>query len=314
MESDTLVDGVLNIIKPPGMTSFDVVAFLRRLLGTKKIGHAGTLDPLAVGVLPVFTGRATKAIEYFMEKDKLYRVELTLGTSTDTQDSSGNVIKAGCIEASPEEIKKVIYSFLGEYEQVPPMYSAVRYNGKKLYELARNGIEIERKPRKVHIHFINMLDFRYLKVKESDNIDNYNSARAIIDVFCSKGTYIRTLCHDIGEALGCGGYMSFLLRLEAGVFNLPEAWTLEEIIEMRSQNRISEAMVSIDKLFTEYPCVVLNEKEYKRFMNGAVVNVATGSHKTGLTKVYDNNKSFVALGRLYYSENGCFLKSEKFFT
>jgi tRNA pseudouridine55 synthase len=201
------------------MTSFDVVSYLRGVLKTKKIGHAGTLDPIAAGVLPIFVGKATKAIEFVMGEDKLYRAELTLGVGTDTQDSSGRVISKSKVEASDESIAEAVRSFTGVYSQLPPMFSALKVNGKKLYEMARKGIEVERRPREVEIHSIDIIEINR----------NKDDVTVLFDVHCSKGTYIRTLCYDIGEKLGCGGHMSFLLRKRAGIFNIESSVVLEKI-------------------------------------------------------------------------------------
>ena len=200
------MNGIINVNKPIGITSFDVVSKIRRLYQIKKVGHAGTLDPDASGVLPLCIGKATKVIEYLMDKDKAYRVELVLGMATDTQDASGNIILEEPVLASNDEIKAAIKSFLGKQEQIPPMYSAVRINGKRLYELARKGIEVERNPRPVTFYKIDISSIE----RKSDK------AVVTFDVECSKGTYIRTLCHDIGELLGCGGLMNALERTRSG--------------------------------------------------------------------------------------------------
>ncbi|ABN52220.1 MAG TPA: tRNA pseudouridine(55) synthase TruB [Hungateiclostridium thermocellum] len=278
------MNGILNVLKPPGMTSFDVVAYLRGILKIKKIGHTGTLDPGAAGVLPVCTGKATKAIEYLSDKDKVYRAELLLGVSTDTQDSYGEVIREQEVKASVEDIEKVIKSFEGDYSQLPPMYSAVKMNGKKLYELARSGIEVERTPRKVKIHFINILSIR--------------GNRVVFDVGCSKGTYIRTLCSDVGDKLGCGGHMGFLVRLKSGSFDIKNALTLEEIKETAEKGNPEEILTSIDKVFSDYDKIYLNEKDKKRFLNGGFVTLGKYG-KFALTqkvRVYDKDGAFLALG------------------
>lgn len=278
------MNGILNVLKPPGMTSFDVVAYLRGILKIKKIGHTGTLDPGAAGVLPVCTGKATKAIEYLSDKDKVYRAELLLGVSTDTQDSYGEVIREQEVKASVEDIEKVIKSFEGDYSQLPPMYSAVKMNGKKLYELARSGIEVERTPRKVKIHFINILSIR--------------GNRVVFDVGCSKGTYIRTLCSDVGDKLGCGGHMGFLVRLKSGSFDIKNALTLEEIKETAEKGNPEEILTSIDKVFSDYDKIYLNEKDKKRFLNGGFITLGKYG-KFALTqkvRVYDKDGAFLALG------------------
>ena len=206
------MDGIYIVNKPKGITSFDVVAKMRRICDTKKVGHAGTLDPDAVGVLPICVGRATKVIEYLMEEDKAYHVELMLGMATDTQDSSGSVLYEKPVTASITEIEETIKSFVGESMQIPPMYSAIRVNGKRLYELARKGLEVERNPRAITI---SQIDISSINKKDDKVI-------VLFDVDCSKGTYVRTLCNDIGERLNCGGHMTSLTRTRSG----PLSWKI----------------------------------------------------------------------------------------
>ncbi len=296
------MDGILNILKPCGMTSFDVVAHLRGLLGTRKIGHAGTLDPLAVGVLPVCTGRATKAIEFMMDKDKVYRAELTLGARTDTQDSSGNVLSTSDVKCTDEEINKAVQSFTGKYMQIPPMYSALKVDGKRLYDLAREGVQIERKQREVEIYSSRMM-----------SIDRADGIRVLLDVHCSKGTYIRTLCADIGEMLGCGGHMSFLLRKKAGPFEIESALTLEKLSLMKENGTIQNAFSSVEIVFTQLRSFTLNEQAEKKFMNGMTVNIP---HMTGiedeLIRVYSPTNKFAALGYILRGERGIQLRVKKF--
>ena len=231
------MDGIINVLKPTGMTSFDVVGYLRSVLRMKKIGHTGTLDPAAAGVLPVCTGKATKAIEFLMNKDKVYRAELTLGIETDTQDGTGRVIRKKEVSVSESRIEDALKSFVGSYNQIPPMYSALKVDGKKLYELARSGIEVERNAREVKVYFVNILDVK--------------SNRVIFDVGCSKGTYIRTLCSDIGEKLGCGGHMSFLVRTKSGVFNISDSLTLEEIKNHVEVDVLDRYVIGVEKVFSD---------------------------------------------------------------
>lgn len=212
------LNGTVNVLKPPGMTSAEVVAYLRRLLKIKRVGHTGTLDPGVAGVLPVCTGQATRMAEYFTDQGKAYRVEVTFGIITDTQDAFGEVLTRQTAAITVEDVERTLARFCGTVEQIPPMYSAVRQGGKHLYEYARQGVEIERQSRQVQITDIRLLDWQ-----------GGDYPRAVIEVQCSKGTYIRTLCHDIGQALGCGAHMSFLLRLRSGPFQLEHSWTLEEI-------------------------------------------------------------------------------------
>ena len=230
--------GIINVYKEKGFTSFDVVAKLRGILRTKKIGHTGTLDPDAEGVLPVCIGRATKVCDILTDKDKVYEAVMLLGVETDTQDTSGEVLKELPVTVSEECVKEAILSFVGDYAQVPPMYSALKVNGKKLYELAREGKTVERKARNVQIFSIEILEMNLPRVRMS--------------VHCSKGTYIRTLCHDIGAMLGCGGCMEKLLRTKVGVFELQDTLKLAEIDELAKAGAVEEKIISVDELFEDY--------------------------------------------------------------
>jgi len=210
------MDGIFNVLKPPGMTSHDVISVMRKILQTKKVGHGGTLDPMAAGVLPVFVGKATRFLEYALEGNKAYRAVITFGSQTDTGDEEGKIIAVSeIIPLSLETITAVLQSFEGEGTQVPPMYSAISYQGQKLYKLARQGIEVEREPRSICIQSLRLVE--------------YTSKQIIVDVECSKGTFIRTLSEDIAQAFGMVGTMSFLLRYRVGDFNLETASTLEDI-------------------------------------------------------------------------------------
>lgn len=302
------MDGILNILKPPDMTSFDVVAFLRGVLRIKKIGHAGTLDPGAVGVLPVCIGKATKAIEYMMEKDKVYRTELTLGADTDTQDSTGTVLNTWDADLTEESVREAFKSFVGTYGQVPPMYSAVKVNGKKLYELARSGITVEREAREVEIHSLDILSIE----RDRDTVGE-RRMRVLFDVHCSKGTYIRTLCADIGKALNCGGHMSFLLRSRSGVFEISGALTLEEVKQLEETGALGDRLIKVEKVFGDFEAIVLEGQEEKRFLNGQRFKYDKGPAKCGLVRVYGPGQVFLALGKLVPSQDGMLLKSEKLF-
>jgi len=210
------MDGIFNVLKPPGMTSHDVISVMRKILQTKKVGHGGTLDPMAAGVLPVFVGKATRFLEYALEGNKAYRAVITFGSQTDTGDEEGKIIATSeIIPLSRETIIAVLQSFEGEGKQVPPMYSAISYQGQKLYKLARQGIEVEREPRSICIQSLKLVE--------------YTNKQIIVDVECSKGTFIRTLSEDIAHAFGMVGTMSFLLRYRVGDFNLETASTLEDI-------------------------------------------------------------------------------------
>jgi len=322
------MNGMINIIKPPGMTSFDVVGFLRRTLNVKKAGHTGTLDPAACGVLPVCLGSATRAIEFLTDNDKKYRAELTLGIETDTQDSTGRVLSEKQVSLSDNHILDVVKSFVGKIEQVPPMYSAIKINGRKLYQLAREGVIVERKARTIQIHSIEVLQIR--------------NNRVLFDVECSKGTYIRTLCADIGSKLGCGGHLSFLLRTKAGKFTLDTAVTLEKARDSVLAGRINEKLLGVDYVFSHLRKVILDDDQYKLFKNGGFllipdkVHTETNFHGEGDTilinspvhescqgnvcsakegdilRVYDSNLKFAALGEVV-RKGKLYIKSKKQF-
>jgi tRNA pseudouridine55 synthase len=295
------MDGILNILKPPGMTSFDVVGYLRGVLKTKKIGHTGTLDPGAVGVLPVCVGSATKAIEFMIEKDKLYRAELTLGIETDTQDSTGTITATHEVTVTEDEIRSVINSFIGRYEQIPPMYSAVKVDGKRLYELAREGITVDRQPREIEIYSIEIINIK-------------NNRTILFDVSCSKGTYIRTLCVDIGQRLGCGGHMSFLIRHSAGAFDLGSAITLEEVSNLADTNELKGKLLPIDSVFSSLKAVVLNDADSKRFRNGVLIDCSKFDMKNEeYVRIYDGENRFLALGEVCFKQSKLVLKSRKIF-
>ncbi|MBE3585625.1 tRNA pseudouridine(55) synthase TruB [Desulfofundulus thermocisternus] len=254
------MDGILNILKPPGMTSHDVVDFIRRLLGGIKTGHTGTLDPGAAGVLPVCLGRATRVIQ-FLPNDKEYRVEIIFGLATSTGDTFGEVISRNSASSlTSEALEEVLRAFVGEIAQVPPMTSAVRYRGKRLYELARQGIEVHREPRQVSIYSLRLVQLYGTGTPHP---------RALVDVACSAGTYIRTLCADIGHLLGCGASMSFLLRTRAGIFSLEEALTLEEVEELFREGRLSGELVRLEQALEHFPAIHVRP--------GAVNSIKSGS-------------------------------------
>jgi len=294
------MDGILNVLKPPGMTSFDVVAYLRKLLKVKKIGHTGTLDPGAVGVLPVCIGKATKTIEYLTDKDKAYRAELTLGIATDTQDSYGKVLKVCEVNLGREEIYNAVMSFVGSYNQIPPMFSAVKVEGKKLYELAREGITVERTPRNVTIHSIEIVDIKDNKV--------------LFDTVCSKGTYIRTLCSDIGEKLGCGGHMSFLVRTKAGRFELSNSLTLEEIYSFCEDNSLESRLSTIEEVFEDLERIDLSAVQAKKLINGAYIELKGENFKKGcILRTYDEKGKFIGIGEVLVIRENLMLKMKRQF-
>ncbi len=277
------MNGIIIIDKPLGRTSHDMVYEMRKVTGIKKIGHTGTLDPMATGVLPVCIGSATKMADMLTLSDKSYIAELVLGRTTDTQDADGKVLTECEVNCSEEEIRCAVNSFVGEIEQVPPMYSAIKQNGKKLYELARQGIEVERKPRKVTINSIDILEISGERVK--------------IDVSCSKGTYIRTLCEDIGKKLGVGAYMNTLRRTRTGQFTIEESHTLSEIKELKENGGIESIIIPADRMFEEYPSVTLNPKQVKSVTNGVAMTYREGQE--GQTyRVYDNENKFLCISRI----------------
>ena len=301
------MDGIINILKPSGMTSHDVVSFVRRCMQMKKVGHTGTLDPQAVGVLPVCIGKATKAAAFLTDKDKVYRAELKWGITTDTQDSYGVITSEKKVNISEEIIKKVILSFQGRMEQIPPMHSAVKIKGQKLYELARHGIEIKREPRKVLIYEINIRDI------------DFEEHTVLMDVKCGKGTYIRTLCHDIGEKLGCGAHMSFLLRTQSGVFTLDQAVTVEEFEQYCKEARVGQLLIPVDKVFSHLPFVIVNKDGERKVIHGNPVEVQFLKEKMHLIKdetyrVYNEQGVFLCLSRaIKKGNNEFYLKMEKSF-
>ena len=285
-----MIHGIINIHKEKGYTSHDVVAKLRGIVGQKKIGHTGTLDPDATGVLPVCFGKATKLCDMLTDKDKTYETVMLLGKTTDTQDITGTVIAEQPFEhLNSEIVKEKVLSFVGDYQQVPPMYSALKVNGKKLYELAREGIEIERKARPVSIFAIDILEVRLPRVK--------------MRVSCSKGTYIRTLCHDIGQALGCGAIMQSLVRTKSGRFDIKDSVTFEDF-EVSPEKYI----ISPDMLFDNLPEYIANEEETKKIKNGIRIKI---NSENGINyRVYSNKGDFLALS---YSENNKLIMKTAFF-
>lgn len=272
-------NGVLVIDKSPDWTSMDVCAKVRGIFHEKRVGHGGTLDPMATGVLPVFLGRATRAVEYVTEGEKEYVAQLLLGVVTDTQDVTGQVLAQAAPDALPsgEEVAAVLGRFTGAIRQVPPMYSAVKIQGKKLYELARKGVEVERKPREITVHALELLD------REAE--DRYR-----LRVVCSKGTYIRTLCHDIGQVLGCGGCMADLRRTRVGQFTLENAVRVEEL---EGAGDLSRLLRPVERCFSE-PSVTISGAALKRARNG---NPFPLEQPPGRYKVFDQAGEFLLLGQ-----------------
>lgn len=275
------MDGILNINKPTGMTSFDVVRKVKTIAKTKKVGHTGTLDPEASGVLPICIGRATKLVDYIMNDYKIYKVELRLGVVTDTYDREGKVLRNEDVTLSKEKVEEVIKSFIGEIDQVPPMYSALKVNGQRLYSLARQGIEVERKARRINIYSIDILDIKIPTVT--------------FEVKCSKGTYIRSLCYDIGEKLKCGGAMWNLQRVQTGAFNILDSVELEHL----NSDNILKFLIPMDKALNEYPEIYLDEKYEKLVFNGVTIkdkSLLNDIENDRLYRVYLKNNEFIGIG------------------
>ena len=271
------MNGVLIIDKPAGWTSMDVCAKLRGVFHEKRVGHAGTLDPMATGVLPLFLGRATRAVEFATDSDKEYYAGIKLGVITNTQDTTGTVLAERPVTVTPAELKAVLPRFTGEQEQLPPMYSAVKRDGKKLYELARKGIEVERKPRNIVI-------------KELEITKCIDSSTYELRVLCTKGTYVRTLCHDIGAALGCGASMCSLRRSMAAGYTLEEAVTMEQVLAAADPAALARP---VDSCFAQYPAVTIGERALFRAKNG---NPFPWDGPEGLYRVYGPDGAFLLLG------------------
>ena len=292
-----MINGIINIYKEAGFTSHDVVAKLRGIVKQKKIGHTGTLDPDAVGVLPVCFGNATKLCDMLTDKSKEYRACMLLGETSDTQDASGTILSRTQVNVSEEEVRDAVMSFLGEYDQIPPMYSALKVNGKKLYELARQGVEIERKPRRVEIH--------HIKIEEN------NLPRVTFSVGCSKGTYIRTLCADIGDRLGCGALMETLQRTRVGNFHIEQALKLSQIEELVRENRLEEYVIAPDAVFEEYESLTVMPEFDKVLLNGnklyfKQVRAVRKRFEDGeWTRVYASNGTFTGV-YTYCEQEHCF--------
>jgi len=272
------MNGIVIVDKPQDWTSQDVTARLRRVFNTRRIGHGGTLDPMATGVLPVFVGRATRGVEFFEHAEKTYETVLRLGLTTDTEDITGTVLSEQDAFVTGEMLEQVLQKFRGEILQVPPMYSALKINGQKLVDLARKGKTVERQPRPVTIHELTVLGF------EAEGIR--------LRVRCSKGTYIRTLCKDIGEALGCGGCMAALRRVQAGEYTIAEAVPLMELLETQNPENY---LRSVDTMFCNYPEVRLTPNQEKRCRNGASFSVKIGD---GTYRAYSQTGEFLMLAKV----------------
>lgn len=302
------MDKVINILKPTGMTSHDVVSAVRKILNTKKVGHTGTLDPDASGVLPICVGKATKVSEFILNKDKEYLCEMTLGISTDTYDSSGTILnRSKDIYFDKDDIEKAFDKQRGEIEQFPPVYSALKVNGKRMCDLVRSGREDEivLKSRKVNIKNLDILRFEKNKV--------------VFKVECSKGTYVRSICHDIGEELGCGAHMSLLIRTSSGMFKLEDSITLEELDSRYSDGTLEEHLNNgdIDFVLREYKYILLNDNALKYYTNGGAIDErrflkSDYSKEDEFVRVYGKDV-FLGIGKLTRSNNITTVKSVKMF-
>lgn len=284
------MNGIVIIDKPAGWTSQDVTARLRRVFGTRRIGHGGTLDPMATGVLPVFVGRATRGVEFFEHAEKTYETELLLGVATDTEDTTGTMLFRREVSVTPEQLTAVLERFRGEIMQIPPMYSALKVNGQKLCDLARKGRQVERQPRPVTIHELTLLS------REGDTLR--------LRVRCSKGTYIRTLCADIGEALGCGGCMQALRRTQAGEYTIAEAVPLQQLLESPEPETY---LRDVDTMFRGYPAVKLTVNQEKRCRNGNAFSVSLPG---GTYRAYSQSGEFLMLAKV---EDGVMSTIKSFF-
>ena len=294
------------MLKPPGITSHDAVEYIRELLKEKKVGHTGTLDPAACGVLPILVGKATRLAEYALQHTKSYRAEVTLGITTDTQDTTGKILSQKSVsDISLEDIKSVLKDFKGKIKQTPPDFSAVRYQGRKLYELARKGIEVSKKSRVVYIYKLEIFKF-YPKGPHP---------RIILDITCSKGTYIRTLCSDIGEKLGTGAVLSFLIRTASGPFLLEEALTIEEIKENISKDKY-EFILPMSYVVQHLPVIEVDSTAAKKIKNGVTVGVNITEHKNiknnSLVQIVYNS-SLIAVGQILIDNYKNIVKPKKVF-
>ena len=284
------MDGIVIVDKPRDWTSQDVTARLRRVFGTRRIGHGGTLDPMATGVLPVFVGRATRGVEFFEHAEKTYEAVLRLGLTTDTEDVTGTVLTEAPVSATDEQIAETLEAFRGNIMQVPPMYSALKVNGQKLCDLARKGKTVERQPRPITIHELTLLE-------RGENTLH-------LRVRCSKGTYIRTLCKDIGEALGCGGCMERLRRVQAGEYTITEAVPLQELLGTAEPEKY---LRSVDTMFRNYPAVTLTANQEKRCRNGNPFSVKM---EDGTCRAYSQSGEFLMLAKV---EDGAMVTIKSFF-
>ena len=308
-------NGILIVDKPAGWTSQDVAAKLRGVYREKRVGHGGTLDPMATGVLPIFLGRATRAVPFFEHADKVYEATLRLGLVTDTQDITGRTLEEHPVDITPEQLEAALEGFRGEIQQIPPMYSAIKVNGQKLYALARKGKEVERQPRPVTIYELKATGIRQQATEDGETDCHgqfanrprndktggspnpgscqLSTVNCQLIIHCSKGTYVRTLCHDIGQALGCGGCMAALRRTRAGRYGIEQAHTLEEILAAPNPEAL---LLPVDSLFSDRPALTVNEAAERKLRNGAAVGTLNAVE--GEYRVYAESGEFLLLGRV----------------
>ena len=289
-----MANGILVIDKSAGWTSQDVAAKLRGVFHERRVGHGGTLDPMATGVLPVFIGRATRAAEFLESAEKEYVAGLRLGVVTGTQDTSGTVLETNSVCVTRAQLEAALRQFLGPIEQIPPMYSAIKINGQKLYELARRGQEVARRPRSITIHALELL--------EGEGAD------WTVRVRCSKGTYVRTLCHDLGRALGCGGCMSSLRRTRAGSFTLAQAVTMQQVLDFAAGQDPQQLLMPVDAVFAAHPPLIVTLGQAAKLKNG--VQVKDWQFQPGTYRVYAEDGEFLLLGRV---EGGVLTTIKSFF-
>ena len=287
-------NGIVIIDKPSGWTSMDVCAKIRGILKEKRVGHGGTLDPMATGVLPVFVGQATRAVEFAENGEKEYIAGLRLGLVTNTQDTSGETLETHPVTADRKALEALLPRFTGPIQQIPPMYSAIKINGQKLYELARRGQEVARRPRSITIHALELL--------EGEGAD------WTIRVRCSKGTYVRTLCHDLGRALGCGGCMSSLRRTRAGSFTLAQAVTMQQVLDFAAGQDPQQLLMPVDAVFAAHPPLIVTLGQAAKLKNGA--QVKDWQFQPGTYRVYAEDGEFLLLGRV---EGGVLTTIKSFF-
>lgn len=283
-----MINGILCMDKPEGFTSFDVIAKLRGMMGIRKIGHAGTLDPMATGVLPLLVGSATKACDILPSEGKRYTAGFRFGAATDTQDSTGTVLREADGPVSHAALEALLPEFMGEIEQLPPMYSAVQVNGQRLYDIARQGREVEREPRTVLVESLALLGY------------DEETRSGTLDIRCSRGTYVRTILHDMGERLGVGGMMTSLRRTESSGFTLEDCITMEQAQRLAETHGFEQAVIPVERVFAPCPDIRLSEVQTRMFCNGVRLDLNRVPYRNepGLHRVYGPEKRFLGVARL----------------